>query len=70
MLLVRGLFCRCSASERGISARSAEAAGAVTVTVGCFGNPEVTRMKNNTNHRITVRASCSVVGRCGRMRPC
>src|SRR5215203_1490771 len=49
-----------SSMERGISARPAEAASAVGVTVGCYGNPEVTRVKNNTNHRITIKSVGSI----------
>ena len=46
--------------ERGISARPAEAASAVGVTVGCYGNPEITRVKNNTSHRITIKSVGSI----------
>jgi hypothetical protein len=49
-----------STSERSISVRPAEAASAVGVTVACYGNPEITRVKNNTNHRITIRSVGSI----------
>lgn len=44
----------------GISPRPAEAASGVKVTVNCTGNPEVTRVANNTNGRITVKTVGSI----------
>ena len=43
------------ASERGISARPAQAAPNVGVIARCDGNPESVRVVNNTNHRIKVK---------------
>ncbi len=42
-------------SERGISARPAEAAANVHVTAKCDGNPEKVLVTNNTHHRIKIR---------------
>ena len=47
-------------TEPGISPRPAEAAPAVKVAVNCTGGPEVTRVTNNTNRRITVKAVGSI----------
>lgn len=47
------------ASESGLSPRPAEAAG-VKVVVKCAGGPEITRVENNTSHRVTVRKVGSV----------
>ena len=47
-------------TETGVSPRPAEAASAVTVAVNCTGNPEVTRVTNNTRRSITVRTVGSI----------
>jgi hypothetical protein len=47
-------------SERGISPQPADAASKVGVTVRCEGNPETTRVENNTNNRIKVRKVGSI----------
>ncbi len=44
----------------GLSPRPAEAASGVKVTVNCASGPEITRVANNTNHRITVRTVGSI----------
>ena len=44
----------------GLSPRPADAASAVEVAVNCAGNPEVTRVTNNTRRSITVRAVGSI----------
>jgi hypothetical protein len=59
-LLALALMMVGSSIERGISARPAEAANAVGVTVGCYSNPEITRVKNNTNHHLTIRTVGSI----------
>ena len=45
---------------QGISPRPAEAASAVKVAVSCTGNPEVTRVTNNTRRSIAVRTVGSI----------
>ena len=48
-------------SERGVSPRPAEAATpALTVTVACKATPETTRVKNNRNRAITIKAVGSI----------
>lgn len=49
-----------SATERGISVRSAEAASKVRVVARCDGNPEQVLVTNNTRHRIKVRKVGSI----------
>jgi hypothetical protein len=44
----------------GLSPRPAEAASRVKVTVNCMGTPEVTRVTNNTRHRIKVGSVGSI----------
>ena len=49
------------ASERGVSPRPADAATpALTVTVACKATPETTRVKNNRNTAITIKAVGSI----------
>ncbi len=44
-----------------VAPRPAEAAvPAVTVTVGCYTNPETTRIKNNRSYAVTVRTVGSI----------
>ena len=48
-------------SERGVSPRPAEArTPALTVTVACEATPERTRVKNNRNRAITIKAVGSI----------
>ena len=47
--------------ERGLSPRSADAVTpALTVTVACKANPEVTRVENNRNRKITIKKVGSI----------
>jgi hypothetical protein len=47
--------------ERGLSPHSAEArTPAITVTVACKATPEATRVKNNRNRTITIKAVGSI----------
>jgi hypothetical protein len=49
------------ASERGFSPHSAQARPpALTVTVACKATPEITRVKNNRNRRITIKTVGSI----------
>lgn len=45
---------------KGLSPHPADAASAVKVTVNCTGNPEITRVTNNTRRSISVRAVGSI----------
>ena len=56
-----GLALAGPASERGLSPHPAEArTPALTVTVACKATPETTRVKNNLNRAITIRAVGSI----------
>ena len=47
--------------ERGLSPRPADAVTpALTVTVACKANPEVTRVENNRNRKITIKKVGSI----------
>ena len=56
-----GLAVAGPASERGLSPHPAEARPpALTVTVACKATPETTRVKNNRNRTITIKAVGSI----------
>jgi len=56
-----GLSVAGPASERGLSPHPAEArTPALTVTVACKATPETTRVKNNRNRTITIKAVGSI----------
>jgi hypothetical protein len=56
-----GLAVAGPASERGLSPYPAEArTPALTVTVACKATPETTRVKNNRNRAITIKAVGSI----------
>ena len=47
--------------ERGLSPRPADAVTpALTVTVACKANPEITRVENNRNRKITIKKVGSI----------
>ena len=47
-------------SSQGLSREAMAATPAVSVSVGCDGNPETTRVHNNANHSVKIRSVGSV----------
>jgi hypothetical protein len=47
-------------ASRGLSRGAVAATPAVSVSVGCDGNPETTRVHNNTNHFVRINTVGSI----------
>ena len=47
-------------ASHGLSRAAIAASPAVSVSVGCHGNPETTRVHNNTNHSVMIKAVGSI----------
>ena len=47
-------------ASQGLSRAAIAATPAVTVSVGCDGNPETTRVRNNANHSVKIRTVGSI----------